>query len=161
MPSKAAMTRVTVALALLCPSWLSACSSGSKKATVPTACPSPQTLASVGGVTFGAPTVRRTSVSLACLYQQGGSSLTVGINRSNVDTSQFRAAEDAAAAASHLNPSSVANLGNAAYLLTSAAVQGVTELVVLADSHVITLAGSVTANQAEAMARYLVNQMAL
>lgn len=160
MPSKAAMTRVSVALALLCPWWLSGCSSGSAKATAPPTCPSPQGLAPVTGVTFGTPTERRTSASLACLYREGGSSLEVGINTSSATASQFRAAEDAAATASHLNPTSVPNLGNAAYLLTSATTQGVTELVVLAGGHVITVAGSVSAAQAEAIAHDLVNQVA-
>ena len=160
MPSKAAMSRVSVALVLLCPWLLPGCSSGSGKAAAPPTCPSPQALAPAIGVTFGTPTVHRTSASLACLYRQGGTSLEVGINTSNATASQFRAAEDAAATASHLNPSSVPNLGSAAYLLTSAMSHGVTELVVLASGHVITVAGSVSAAQAEAIAHDLVNQVA-
>ena len=156
MPSKAAMIRVTLALAVVCPIWLSACGSSTKRSTVPAACPSPQALASVSGATFGAPTTRRTSASLACLYQQGGIPLSVAINTTNLSASQFRAGEDAAATASHLTPSTVANLGSAAFLLASA---NSTDLTVLAKGHVITLAGGVTSAQAEAIAHYLVNQV--
>lgn len=101
--------------------------------------------------------MHRTAVSLVCLYQQGGQPLSIAINTSNVTANQFRAAEEAAASASHLQPSPITNLGSAGYLLTGPNGTGPTELAVLADSHLITLTGSLTAGQAEAIGRYVVN----
>lgn len=154
--SKAAMIGAAVAATLLCPIWSTACGANSKKVTVPADCPAPRTLASLTGSTFGNPFERRTSVSLVCLYQRGGEPLSIAINASNVTSKQFRAAEQAAASASHLQSSTVANLGSAAYV-TGPNGSGETEIAVLADSHVITLAGSLTVSEAEAIAHYVVS----
>lgn len=158
MSSNAWMRRaVAAALSLMCPLSLAACSSkkGSNGIGIRLSCPSPASIASAAGTTFGAPRVARTSVSLGCEYLQGAAGLALSINKSSLNVGQFQSGEEATASASHVNLSPVAGYGSAAYLVTTPGANKATELFILTPSDLVTLGGTLTVVETEAVARFV------
>ena len=168
MSSNVSMMRAAVAtvLALICPLSFAACSSSkgsnetSNKSVIPSSCPSPASIASAAGTAFGAPRVTRNGVGLGCLYQRGGTELAFGIAMSGESVGQFRSSEKAAASASHLtNALPVGGYGSAAYLVATPGDNSVTYFYVLTPGDLVSVDGTLTVAQTEAVARYVLTHV--
>lgn len=154
--SNAEVSRVvTIALVLMFPVCLAAC--GSKPAVTSSGCPSPASIASAAGTTFGAPKVVRTGVSLSCSYQRGGTALSLTVHKRDVSITQFQSAQVEAASAHHQTLAPLFGYGSAAYIATRRVGKGATELTILTDSDSFTLLGTLTVARTEAVARYLLS----